>query len=156
MQETLVRFLGQEDPTPGFLGFPCDSVGQESACNAGYVGLIPRLGRSPGEGNGYPLQYSGLENSMDFSPRGRKESDTPERLSHSFPRAGATRQSKERKELSQDGSCPSRVLESEEGEVWLKPAAIQTPQKVALGRVPGRGMSSYGVQTHTESPSLQS
>ena len=46
----------------GFLG---DSAGKESACSAGDLGLIPGLGRSPGEGNGYPLQYSGLENSMD-------------------------------------------------------------------------------------------
>ena len=55
------------------------SVGKESACNAGDPGSIPRLGRSPGERKGYPLQYSGLENSMD-SPWGRKESDTTERL----------------------------------------------------------------------------
>ena len=41
------------------------SDGKESACNAGDLGLIPGLGRSPEEGNGYPLQYSGLENSMD-------------------------------------------------------------------------------------------
>ena len=47
------------------LGFPGGSVGKESACNAGDLGLIPGLGRSPGEGNGCPLQYSGLENSMD-------------------------------------------------------------------------------------------
>ena len=46
-------------------GFPDSSVGKESACNAGDPGLIPGLGRSPGEGKGYPLQYSGLENSMD-------------------------------------------------------------------------------------------
>ena len=46
-------------------GFPCGSVGKESTCNAGDLGSIPRLGRSPGEGNGYPLQYSCLENSMD-------------------------------------------------------------------------------------------
>ena len=46
-------------------GFPHSSVGKESACNAGDLGSIPRLGRSPGEGKGYPLQYSGLENSMD-------------------------------------------------------------------------------------------
>ena len=52
-------------PTPAFLGFPCGSAGKESACNAGDLGLIPGLGRSPGEGKGYPLQYSGLENSMD-------------------------------------------------------------------------------------------
>ena len=41
------------------------SAGKESACNTGDLGLIPGLGRSPGEGEGYPLQYSGLENSMD-------------------------------------------------------------------------------------------
>ena len=47
------------------LGFPCSSVGKESACNAGDLDSIPGLGRSPGEGNGYPLQYSCLENPMD-------------------------------------------------------------------------------------------
>ena len=47
------------------MGFPGGSAGKESACNAGDLGLISGLGRFPGEGNGYPLQYSGLENSMD-------------------------------------------------------------------------------------------
>ena len=72
MQETLVQLLVGEIhwrrarlPTPVFLGFPCGSAGKESACNAGDLGLIPGLGRSAGEENGYPLQYSGLENSMD-------------------------------------------------------------------------------------------
>ena len=46
-------------------GFPGSSAGKESTCNAGDLGLIPGLGRSPGEGNGYPLQYSCLENPMD-------------------------------------------------------------------------------------------
>ena len=46
-------------------GFPGSSAGKESACNAGDLDSIPGLGRSPGEGNDYPLQYSGLENSMD-------------------------------------------------------------------------------------------
>ena len=45
--------------------FPCGSTGKESACKVGDLGSIPGLGRSPGEGKGYPLQYSGLENSMD-------------------------------------------------------------------------------------------
>ena len=56
------------------------------ACNVGDLGSIPGLGRSPGEGKGYPLQYSGLENSMDsiYSPWGRKESDMTERLSLSL------------------------------------------------------------------------
>ena len=59
------------------MGFPDSSVGKESTCNAGDPGLMPGLERSTGEG--YPLQYSGLENSM-YSPWGRKESDTTERL----------------------------------------------------------------------------
>jgi len=46
-------------------GFPCGSAGKESTCNTGDLGSIPGLGRSPGEGKGYPLQYSGLEKSMD-------------------------------------------------------------------------------------------
>ena len=50
------------------LGFPGDSDGKESACNAGDLGSIPGSGRSPGEGNGYPLQYSCLENPMDRGP----------------------------------------------------------------------------------------
>ena len=50
----------------GMFGFPCGSAGKESASNAGDLGSIPGLGRSPEEGKGYPLQYSGLENSMDY------------------------------------------------------------------------------------------
>ena len=46
-------------------GFPHSSVGESSACNAGHLGLIPQLGRSPGEGNDNPLKYSCLENPMD-------------------------------------------------------------------------------------------
>ena len=49
---------------------PCGSAGKESACNEGDLGLIPGLGRSPGEGKGYTLQYSGLENSMDYRVHG--------------------------------------------------------------------------------------
>ena len=50
--------------SPFIKGFPCGLAGKESTCNAGDLGLIPGLGRSPGEGKGYPLQYSSLENSM--------------------------------------------------------------------------------------------
>ena len=53
-------------PSPVFLGFPGSSAGKESTCNAGDPSSIPGLGRFPGEGNGYPLQYSCLENSMDY------------------------------------------------------------------------------------------
>ena len=83
MQKTQVGFLGQEDllerdrvPTPVFLGFPCGSAGKESARNAGDLGSIPGLGRSPGEGKGYPLQYSGLGNSMDYTIHGVSKSRT--------------------------------------------------------------------------------
>ena len=60
------------------MGFPSSPAGKESACNVGNLGSIPGLGRSPGEGKGYPLQYSGLEKSMDSSPWGRKELDMTE------------------------------------------------------------------------------
>ena len=63
---------------PG-MGFPGGSDGKESACNGGDLGLIPRWGRSPGEGNGYPLQYSCWENSVDRG-WGREESDMTEQL----------------------------------------------------------------------------
>ena len=71
------NFSGEED-------FPGGARGKEFLCNVGNLGSIPGLGRSPGEGNGNPLQYSGLENSMDrgilagYSPWGCKESDTTE------------------------------------------------------------------------------
>ena len=63
-------------PIPVFLGFPGGSAGEETACNVGDLGSIPGLGRSPGEGNGYPLQYSGLENSMDCIVHGVAKSQT--------------------------------------------------------------------------------
>ena len=63
-------------PTPVFLGFPCGSAGKESTCSVGDLGEIPGLGRSPEEGKGYPLQYSGLENSMDCIVHGVAKSWT--------------------------------------------------------------------------------
>ena len=60
-----IRWRRDRLPTPVFLGFPGGSAGKESTCNAGDPDSIPGLGRSPGEGNGYPLQYSGLEKTMD-------------------------------------------------------------------------------------------
>ena len=63
----------------------CGSAGKESACNAGDLGSIPGLGRSPEKEKGYPLQYSGLENSMYCIVHGgRKESDMTERFSLHF------------------------------------------------------------------------
>ena len=60
VQETPVQICWRRDrlPTPVFSGFPCSSAGKESTCNAGDSGSIPGLGRSAGEGTGYPLQYS--------------------------------------------------------------------------------------------------
>ena len=72
------------------MGFPGDSEGKESACNEGDAGLIPGLGRSHGEGNGNPFQYSCLENPQGqrslagYSPWGRKEWDITERLHFHF------------------------------------------------------------------------
>ena len=83
MQETPVQFLGWEDPleksrlpTPVFLGFPGGSDGKESACNAGDLGSIPVLGRSPGGRHGNQLQYSDLESSMDKGIHGVAKSWT--------------------------------------------------------------------------------
>ena len=53
-------------PHPVTRGFSCDSADKESSCNVGDLGSIPGLGRSLGEGNDYPLQYSGLENSVEY------------------------------------------------------------------------------------------
>ena len=69
---------------PVFLGFPCGSAGKESVCNVQDLGSTPGLGRFPREGKDYPLQYSGLENSMDFIVHGVTQSDTTERLSFHF------------------------------------------------------------------------
>ena len=69
----------------GFEGFPGGSAGEESTCTVGDLGSIPMLGRSPREGKGYPLQYSGLENSMDCIVHGVcKESDMTEQISLHF------------------------------------------------------------------------
>ena len=69
-------------PELGFLG---GSAGKKFACNAGDLGSIPGLGRSPGEGKGYLLQYSSLENSTDCIVHRVAVSDRTERLSLSLP-----------------------------------------------------------------------
>ena len=67
-----------------YLSFPCGSVGKESTCNAGDLGLTPGLGRSPGEGKGYPLQYPGLETILSCIDHGVTKSRTQQRLSHMY------------------------------------------------------------------------
>ena len=86
-------------PIPVFLGFPGGSAGKESTCNAGDLGSVPGLGRSPGGGKGYPLQYSGLENCMDCVDHGVAESRT--QLSNLHSLSGSTR------ELDIRGPLPS-------------------------------------------------
>ena len=83
MQVTLVGFLGRKDALEkgtathsSIFGLPRWLSRKESASNAGDLGSIPGLGRSPGEGNGYPLQYSGLENSMDCIVHGVAKGQT--------------------------------------------------------------------------------
>ena len=71
-----IRWRRDRLPTPVFLGFSCGSAGKESACSVGDLGSIPGLGRSPGEGKGYPLQCSGLENYMDSVVHGVAKSWT--------------------------------------------------------------------------------
>ena len=65
-------------------GFPGDSEGKETACNVGDPGSTPGSGRSPEEGNGNPLQYSCQRSLVVYSPWGRKESYTIERLNFLF------------------------------------------------------------------------
>ena len=71
-----IRWRRDRLPTPLFLGFPCGSAGKESTCSVGDLSLFPGLGTSPGEGKGYPLQYSGLENSMNSIFHGFSKSQT--------------------------------------------------------------------------------
>ena len=60
------------------MGFPCGPAGKESTCNVGDLSSIPGLGGLPGEGKGYPLQYSALENSMNHIVYGVAKSNTTE------------------------------------------------------------------------------
>ena len=88
MQETLVWFLGWEIPlekdrlpSQVFLGFPGGSAGKESTQSTRDLGLIPGLGRFPGEGNGYPLQFSGLESPIDCIVHGITKSRKRQQVS---------------------------------------------------------------------------
>ena len=85
--KTVLRFLTKLYMLlPYTLGFPGGSGGKASACNAGDPGSIPGLGRSPGEGNGNPLQHSCLDgvSLISYSSWGRKGSDVTERLHFHF------------------------------------------------------------------------
>ena len=71
-----IRWRRARLPTPVFSGFLCGSAGKGSVCSVGDLGLTPGLGRSPVEGKGYPIQYSGLENLMDWIVHGVAKSPT--------------------------------------------------------------------------------
>ena len=88
-----------------FSSFPFGSVGKESACKAGDLGSIPGLGRSPGEEKGYPFQYPGLENSMEWPVHGVPESDMTEQLSLSYSFSCTKCFSLDHKKCLQVGSC---------------------------------------------------
>ena len=109
--------------TPVFLGFPCGSDGKESTCSVGDLGSIPGLERSPEEGKGYPLQYSGLENSLDCIVHGVSKSWTqlsdfhfldPQRVQNllSFPSASkgkSTTLSKQNTPAASDSLIPQHL-----------------------------------------------
>ena len=80
LQSMRLQRVGQDWTTSFSLflrfGFPCGSAGKESACNVGDLGSVPSLGITPGEGKGYALQYSGLENFMDCTVHGIAKSQT--------------------------------------------------------------------------------
>ena len=98
-----------------FIGFPCGSAGKESACNVGDLGSIHGLGRSPGEGKCYPLQYSGLENSVDCRVHGVTKSWTQlKRLSSSSS-------------LSHKGSSADKESACNAGDLVLIPGLRRSP-----------------------------
>ena len=93
---------------------PPNSAGKESICNEGDLGSIPGLGRSPGEGKGFPLQYSGLENSTDYSSLGGKESDTTEQflLSLSYKEIGILGKSKQKNCVIGSMTANNQIIKS--------------------------------------------
>ena len=115
---------------PHSQGFPGGSD-KASAWNAGDPGSIPGSGRSPGEGNGNPLQYSCLENPMEggawwvgYSPWGCKESDTTERLhSHFHSQVDATGPSQTQWLMLPPGPRPCKVYVNL-GSLWMKPGTV--------------------------------
>ena len=112
------------------MGFPCGSTGKESICNAGDLGLIPELGRSPGEEKGYPLQYSGPENSMDSIVRGVTKSRTQLRDFHFSPPWG-------RKQYD----CPSST--DEETEACRVCCVSKTTQRAVTGKKGFQALSVF-------------
>ena len=143
-------------PTPVFLGFSCGSDGKESDRDTGDLGLIPGLGRSPGEGKGYTLQYSGLESSMACVSMGyTKESATTERLSLSPGRSAGSRsnQTTAESEEAQDRRTsplhtPGHRLPDSTGSAPDPLAPDPTP-----GRPEARSLTPEGSHRHRDTSS---
>ena len=163
MQETLVWSLGgkiswrrERLPTAVFLGFSCGSASKESACNVGDLILIPGLGRFPGEGKGYPLQYSGLENSMDYM--------SMELQSQTWLRNSLSSQNRWVSELSSGAefgrllrkkltftsfvgllesrgwrTCVNQVLKVDGNSLVIQSLGLPTSTAVSSGSIPGQG-----------------
>ena len=104
--------------------FPCGSAGKEFTCNVGDLGSIPGLGRFPGEGKGYPLQYSGLENSMGCIVHGVPKSQTWLSNFHSLPHSQGV--NKVRVYASGGGGALALMLSKQVGfGFWLQGPQLQ-------------------------------
>ena len=93
------------------MGFSCGSAGKESICNVGNLGLIPGLGGSPGEGKGYPPQYSGLENSMDCIVHGVAKRQTQLSDFHSLTHSLTHSRKKQRADMQTFAGGPQQRVE---------------------------------------------
>ena len=106
------------------MGFPCDSAGKESACNVGDLGSNHGLGRSPGEGKGLPIQYSGPKNSMDSTGHGVAKSRTRLSNFHSLYwihwSKDIIQKIKFEKEFKQIDGCLSRIFKSKIEILWRR------------------------------------
>ena len=129
-------------PTPVFLGFPCGSAGKESTRNAGDLGSIPGLGRSPGEGSIYPHQHSGLENSMHCIVHGvtkirtrLSDSHFTSHTKHSPAPLPSNKEDIQRGQGLQGGVKDPREERGTPGRSWGPQGGVGTP---------GRGRGSQG------------
>ena len=135
------------------MGFPCGSAGKESAHNVGDLGSSPGLGRSPGEGKGYPLQYSGLENSMDCIVHGVAMSWT--RLSdfHFTSLICMTEQARYMHAALLPPSIPIKATADRSlWSIWVHQLLRRNPAKVKRGRsyrISGRAHLGCYTHTHT-------
>ena len=115
------------------MGFPGGSAGKESACNVGDLGLIPGLGRSPGERKGYPFQHSGLENSRECIVHGVTESDTTEQLSLSLVKNLPAKQETWVQSLGQDDPLEEEMAPHSSILAWIIPWTEEPGRLQSMG-----------------------